>query len=90
MGPNLQQNKQWIQHLPENVKVKSAVVVIITIITIVTYIYPIMILNVDISSLVNNIVHYFKLGTFSCHMQPSHLMERISKLTSVYKLNVQT
>ena len=43
----------------------------------ITYIYPIIILNVDICSfLVNKVFNYFDTGTFSCQVQWSHLMER--------------
>ena len=38
--------------------------------------YPIMILNVDIHSLVNNVFHYVKIPSFSRHMQGTHLTEK--------------
>ena len=38
--------------------------------------YPIMILNVDISSLFNQVFHNFDTATFSYQVQGSHLMEK--------------
>ena len=39
--------------------------------------YPTIIFDVDISTLVKEILHYIKtISFFSCHMQGSHLMER--------------
>ena len=38
--------------------------------------YPIIILNVDISSFVTKGSHYFDMATFSCQVQGSHLMGR--------------
>ena len=38
--------------------------------------YPIIILNVDISFLVNKVMQYFDMATFSCQVQGSHLMEK--------------
>ena len=46
------------------------------LVCIVTSNYPIIILNVDISSLVNNVIHCFDVGTFSCQVQESQLMGR--------------
>lgn len=38
--------------------------------------YPFVVLNTDISNfLANEVLQYFDLGTFSCQMQGSHLME---------------
>ena len=45
------------------------------LIVIVKYTYPIMILNVDISSFTNKVIHHFNTGSFSCHMQGSYLMK---------------
>ena len=42
----------------------------------VTYTYPIIILNVDISSLFNKVLYHFDTATYSCQVQGSHLMER--------------
>ena len=42
----------------------------------ITNCYPIVILNVDISSFANKVVHYFNVAFFCCHMQGSHLIER--------------
>ena len=41
-----------------------------------TEIYPIIILNVDVSSFVTEVIDYFDTATFSCQVQGSHLMER--------------
>ena len=38
--------------------------------------YPIIILNIDISSFVNKVIQYFDTATFSCQVQGSHLVER--------------
>ena len=40
------------------------------------YNYPFIVLDVDISSFVNKILHYIHMGSFSCQMHWSHLMER--------------
>ena len=48
------------------------------------YIYLIMILNDGINSLANKV--FFNMGTFSCQVQGSHLMEKVKvsqKLTDI-------
>ena len=46
------------------------------VVCMVKYNYPIIILNVDISSLFNKVLYHFDTATFSCQVQGSHLMER--------------
>ena len=41
------------------------------------YIYPVDSLNVDVSSLVNKVVHYCDMTIFSSQVQGSELMERM-------------
>ena len=42
----------------------------------VTYNYPIIVLNVDNSFLVNKVLYHFDMATFSYQVQGSHLMEK--------------
>ena len=42
----------------------------------ITYNYPILILNVNISSFAKKVVHYFNVASFSCYVQWSHLVDR--------------
>jgi len=42
----------------------------------VSFTYPIIIFDVDISSLVTEVPHHVSMATLSCHMQGSPLMER--------------
>ena len=42
----------------------------------ITCTYPIIILNVDISFLLNKVFYNSDIGTFSCQVQGSHLMEK--------------
>ena len=41
------------------------------------YVYPVISLNVDVSSLPNKVVHYFDMTIFSGQVQGSQLMERM-------------
>ena len=45
------------------------------LIVIVKYTYAHKILNVDISSFTNKVIHYFDTGSFRCHMQGSYLIK---------------
>ena len=49
---------------------------------IISVTYSISIPNVDISSLVNEVAHCFKIPILSCHMQGSRLMERMKQSSS--------
>ena len=66
-----------IEHLPVNEDNFNWICLSISI-----DVYPIIILNVDISSFITKVSHYFDMATFSCQVQGSHLMER-KKTTKV-------
>ena len=44
--------------------------------TVINIVYPIVILNGDISSIANKVFYYVHTIYFSCHMQSSVLIER--------------
>ena len=60
---------------------------IYTLVGIVIQNYPILILNVNISSFANKVFNYSGMASFSCHMQGSYLMEGRKTLQSKPEFN---
>ena len=56
---------------------ESSLFILLVLECIVTYNYPIIVLNVDVSSLANKVVHYFDMAIFNCQVEGSHLMEKM-------------
>ena len=58
-----------------------------TVTGIVIYHYPILILNVNISSTVSKIFNYFDVASFSCYVQGRYLIKRRKQLPGKSEIN---
>ena len=59
--------------------------VLAALVYMVTYNYPIIILNVNISSLFNKVIQHSDTATFSCQVKGSHLMDEKEDSTKIDK-----